>query len=183
MMTLGAKRAARICLMMLAVLIGVGVAPVGGLVPAALAGMRLDIETELQLLREGHAQLHIGKARYRFAVFTFDDPDGTGLGNAVASVLSHDLLMNSKVSSIGVLRYEGGLGKASDERQLRYFDKVEPLIESQGVEVAIWGTTASHSSRQRCCAALSASRSGCLQRWAGGSWFIASHRTACWRSG
>jgi hypothetical protein len=140
MMTLSAKRAARICLMMLAALIGAGVAPVGGLVPAASAGMRLDIETELQLLREGHAQVHIGKARYRFAVFTFDDPDGTGLGNAVASILSHDLLMNSKVNSIGVLRYEGGLGKASDERRLRYFDKVEPLIESQGVQVAIWGT-------------------------------------------
>ncbi|PWB47075.1 MAG: hypothetical protein C3F18_12215 [Nitrosomonadales bacterium] len=106
----------------------------------ASAGGIWDIEKELQLLRDGKVQQHIGKARYRFAVFTFDDPDGTGLGNAVASILSHDLLMNSKVSSIGVLRYVGNLGKAGEDKQLRYFDKVEPLIESQGVQVAIWGT-------------------------------------------
>ncbi|MFA5242596.1 MAG: hypothetical protein WC392_09525 [Sulfuricella sp.] len=107
---------------------------------SASAGMQLDIEKELQLLRDGQAQKHIGMARYRFAVFTFEDPDNTGLGNAVASILSHDLLMNSKVSSIGVLRYVGDLSKASGDQQLRYFDKVEPLIESQGVQVAIWGS-------------------------------------------
>ena len=107
---------------------------------SASAGVNLDIDMELKLLRDGHAQQHIGKARYRFAVFTFDDPDGTGLGNAVASILSHDLLINSKVSSVGVLRYVGDLSKASEGQQLRYFDKVEPLIESQGVQVAIWGT-------------------------------------------
>ena len=105
----------------------------------ASAGMQLDIDKELGLLRDGRPQVHIQNARYRFAVFTFDDPDGTGLGNAVARILSHDLLMNSKVSSIGVLRYVGNLSQPSGEKQLRYFDKVEPLIESQGVQVAIWG--------------------------------------------
>ena len=125
----------------------------------ASAGMMLDIDKELGLLRDGRPQVHIQNARYRFAVFTFDDPDGTGLGNAVARILSHDLLMNnkvspdgtglgnamahipmnSKVSSIGVLRYVGNLSQPSGEKQLRYFDKVEPLIESQGVQVAIWG--------------------------------------------
>lgn len=116
---------------------------------AASAGMQLDIEKELRLLRDGKAQKHIGMARYRFAVFTFEDPDGTGLGNAVASILSHDLLMNSKVSSVGVLRYVGDLSKASGDRQLRYFDKVEPLIESQGVQVAIWGTIRRSGDRVR----------------------------------
>lgn len=115
----------------------------------ASAGIQINIENELQLLRDGQAQLHIGNARYRFAVFTFEDPDGTGLGNAVASILSHDLLMNSKVSSIGVLHYVGNLSKASDDRQLRYFDKVEPLIESQGVQVAIWGTIRRSGDRVR----------------------------------
>lgn len=105
----------------------------------ASAGMMLDIDKELGLLRDGRPQVHIQNARYRFAVFTFDDPDGTGLGNAVARILSHDLLMNSKVSSVGVLRYVGDLSQPSGEKQLRYFDKVEPLIESQGVQVAIWG--------------------------------------------
>ena len=130
----------RIWLLGLLTLFAAGLAPVGALQPAAWAGMRLDVDTELQLLREGRAQRHIGGANYRFAVFSFDDPDATGLGNAVASILSHDLLMNNKAHSIGVLRYEGGLGKPSGEAQLRYFDKVEPLIESQGVQVAIWGT-------------------------------------------
>jgi hypothetical protein len=57
--------------------------------------------------------------------------------------------MNSKVSSVGVLRYVGDLSKASGDRQLRYFDKVEPLIESQGVQVAIWGTIRRSGDRVR----------------------------------
>lgn len=140
MMATTVRRAVRIGLVALVALLAAGALPVGKLSTTASAGMKLDIDKELSLLRDGRAQLHIGKARYRFAVFSFDDPDGTGLGNAVAGILSHDLLMNSKVNSIGVLRYVGGLGTASGERQLRYFDKVEPLIESQGVQVAIWGT-------------------------------------------
>lgn len=115
----------------------------------ASAGMQLDIEKELRLLRDGQAQQYIDKARYRFAVFTFEDPDGTGLGNAMASILSHELLMNSKVSSVGVLRYVGNLSKASEDKQLRYFDKVEPLIESQGVQVAVWGTIRRSGDRLR----------------------------------
>lgn len=134
------KRNFMIWLVALIALLGAG---------AASAGMQLDIEKELRLLRDGKAQKHIGLARYRFAVFTFEDPDGTGLGNAVASILSHNLLMNSKVSSVGVLRYVGDLSKASDDRQLRYFDKVEPLIESQGVQVAIWGTIRRRGDRVR----------------------------------
>lgn len=116
-----------------------GLVPVANLMPAAIAGMAVDIDKELALLRDGRVQIHIGGARYRFAVFTYEDPDETGLGNALATIVSHDLLVNSKLSSLGVLRYLGDLGKAGDERQLRYFDKVEPLIESQGVQVAIWG--------------------------------------------
>lgn len=111
----------------------------GGISPGAFAGMPLDIEKELQLLRDGQARLHLGGSRYRFAVFTFEDPDGTGLGNALATLLANDLLMNGKVDSRGILRYVGDLGSASGERQLRYFDKIEPLIESQGVQVAVWG--------------------------------------------
>ena len=43
--------------------------------------------------------------------------------------MSHDLLMNSKVSSVGVLRYlEYDVSEPSWDDQLRYFDKIEPLI-------------------------------------------------------
>jgi len=120
-------------------LLFIGWAPVDGFAPSAHAGMPLDLERELSLLRDGQVKIHISGARYRYAVFTFEDPDQTGLGNALATILSHDLLVNGKVSSLGVLRYLGDLAKSSDEKLLRYFEKVEPLIESQGVQVAVWG--------------------------------------------
>ena len=190
MMATAGRRMVRIWLV---ALLAAGVVPVNKLTRTASAGMMLDIDKELSLLRDGRAQVHIGKARYRFAVFTFDDPDGTGLGNAVAGILSHDLLMKSKVSSIGVLRYVGGLGKASDEKQLRYFDKVEPLIESQGVQVAIWGTIRRSGEKAQIDSFTQLSPSVVRSAFSysyrlppsmgGGGWCIALHRTACWRSG
>lgn len=140
MTTIGRYRMARPWLRSMLAMLVTGWLLTGLLPHPAMAAMKLDIDEELRVLRDGHAKVHIGEAQYRFAVFSFDDPDGTGLGNAVASILSHDLLMNSKVSSVGVLRYVGELGRASGDAQLRYFDKVEPLIESQGVQVALWGT-------------------------------------------
>jgi len=133
-------RCPRLLILWLLALLLLGSVPVHGLTPSILAGEKLDLEEELRLLRDGGSvPTRISGARYRFSVFTFEDPDGTGLGNAFATIISHDLLANGKVSSLGVLRYLGELGKANDERQLRYFDKVEPLIESQGVQVAVWG--------------------------------------------
>jgi hypothetical protein len=110
-----------------------------GVAPTAQAGISKNIEDELRLLNDGQAKLHLTGSRYRFSVFSFEDPDGTGLGNALATLLSNDILMNGGVDSRGVLRYVGNLGSASGEKQLRYFDKIEPLIESQGVQVAVWG--------------------------------------------
>lgn len=114
-------------------------AALAGVVHDARASMPLSIEKELQLLRDGQARLHLSGSRYRFAVFAFEDPDATGLGNALATILASDLLMNGQVDSRGILRYVGDLGSASGENQLRYFDKIEPLIQSQGVQVAVWG--------------------------------------------
>lgn len=99
---------------------------------------QLDIDKELRLLKRGQTQLHIPGARYRVAVFSFEDPDGTGLGNALARILSHDILVRSKVSSIGVLRYVGGLSAPAAE-ELSYYDKVEALTEAQQATVAVWG--------------------------------------------
>jgi TolB-like protein len=106
--------------------------------PRAFAMEQLDIDKELRLLKRGQSQLHIPGARFRVAVFTFEDPDRTGLGDALARILSHDILVRSAVSSIGVLRYVGGLSAPAAE-DLSYYDKVEALTEAQQVTIAVWG--------------------------------------------
>jgi hypothetical protein len=104
----------------------------------ALGGEQIRIDEELRLLKQGKIRQRIPYARFRVAVFTFEDPDGTGLGDALARILSHDILVRSKVSSIGVLRYVGGLlAKAPDDPS--YYDKVEKLTEAQQVTIAVWG--------------------------------------------
>ncbi len=140
MIAVHGARCLRLLVLWLLALLLLNLVPVHGLTPSAIAGIGLNLDKELHLLRDGgYVPIHISGARYRFSVFTFEDPDDTGLGNAFATIISHDLLANNKVSSVGVLRYMGKLGKASDEQQLRYFDKVEQLIESQGVQIAVWG--------------------------------------------
>jgi hypothetical protein len=101
--------------------------------------IQVDPDRDLRLLERG-ARLprHIPDARYRVAVFTFEDPDTTGLGNALAGLVGRETLLRSNVGSIGVLRYEGSLAP-SPEQALSYFDKVEVLVEAQDVTVAVWG--------------------------------------------
>lgn len=106
--------------------------------PAA-AGEKVDLEAQLQLLERGELPaLRIPGARYRVGVFEFDDPDGTGLGNSVATLLSREILLGSRVRSIGVLQFVGGLSPSAS-MQLSYFDKVDKVAEAQQVTVAIWG--------------------------------------------
>ena len=105
----------------------------------ATAGENVDIEKELRLLERGEpVPLHISGAKYRVAVFSYEDPDRTGLGDALAATVSREILLGSNVSSIGVLRYEGQLAptKASS---LSYFDKVEKLTAHQETVLAVWG--------------------------------------------
>jgi len=103
------------------------------------AEMRIDIEKELRLLEQGEPlPKHIPFAQYRVAVFTYEDPDGTGLGNDLAALVGKHILLHSGVVSLGVLRYEGQLSPNKLSR-LSYFDKVERLIEAQEVSLAVWG--------------------------------------------
>ena len=113
MMATTVRRAARIGLVALAALLAAGVLPVSKLTTTASAGMKLDIDKELSLLRDGRAQVHIGKARYRFAVFSFDDPDGTGLGNAVAGIRTGEGDIVSREFLGSVFRYRIRLGGGS----------------------------------------------------------------------
>ena len=94
--------------------------------PVSLAEQRIDIESELRLLEQGKTlPRRIPGARFRVAVFTYEDPSGTDLGNAMSALVSAHILMNSRVSSIGVLRYEGRLAPTRESR-LSYFDGRPP---------------------------------------------------------
>jgi hypothetical protein len=98
----------------------------------------VDPRQDLDALQKAPLEIHIPDAAYRVAVFTFEDPDKTGLGNALASLVSREVLLRSSVGSIGVLRYEGSLASSPSE-PLSYFDKVSLLTDAQRVTVAIWG--------------------------------------------
>ncbi len=105
------------------------------------AGSRvnLDSEQDLGLIQRGIApERRIPGARYRVAVFTFEDPDDIGIGDAIASLIGRHIVLESGVSSIGVLRYGGSLAP-SQEQPLSYFDKVEALSQAQDVTLAVWG--------------------------------------------
>ncbi|WP_432698073.1 SH3 domain-containing protein [Marinobacterium sp. YM272] len=104
-----------------------------------LAGIQLDIETELRLLEEGgQSQRYIPAAEFRAATFTYEDPDGTGWGEEIGRLMGHEILMNSGVYSLGVLKYEGQLAP-QEKGGLSYFDKVERLAEAQQVTLSVWG--------------------------------------------
>ena len=82
--------------------------------------------------------LHIPGAKQRIAVFEFQDPDGTGLGGAVATLVGREILLGSGARSLGVLRYRGSL-QPSKQHPQGYFDKVDLVVAAQRATLAIWG--------------------------------------------
>jgi hypothetical protein len=113
-----------------------------GLVAPVHGEKRVDVNAELRLLDLGQTPpRHIPGAAFRVAVFTYEDPDGTGLGNEVAALLARTILISSGVSSLGVVRYEGDLAPRRPG-DLSYFDKVERVVANQGVSLAVWGRIA-----------------------------------------
>lgn len=102
-------------------------------------GMRADANAELKLLELGQTPpRRIPGAAFRVAVFAYEDPDRTGLGDQLAALVERTILNGNSASSLGVLRYEGDL---SPQRpgDLGYFDKVDRLVASQDVALAVWG--------------------------------------------
>ncbi len=97
------------------------------------------MDRELRLLQMGQLPpRHIAGAEFRVAVFAYEDPHGTELGNALAALVGRHVLLRSGVSSIGVIRYEGTLEPTAETR-LSYFDKVEALTAAQEASLAVWG--------------------------------------------
>ena len=100
--------------------------------------VRINVQRELQLIEQGRATRHIPNARHRVAIFSYEDPDRTGLGVALAALAGRTILTSSEVSSLGVLRYEGDLAPEFPGAP-GYFDKVDRVVAAQGVSLAVWG--------------------------------------------
>jgi hypothetical protein len=108
--------------------------------PRSPAKIAPGIDTDIDNAISGNAvKLHIPNARYRVAVFEFDDADGSGLGSAAAKLIAREVLLNSRLGSLGVLRYKGSL-RPSAEHPQSYFDKVDLVVAAQDVDLAIWGS-------------------------------------------
>ena len=104
------------------------------------AGIQLDLERQVHILEQGETPpLAIRGARYRIGVFTYEDPDRTGLGDALGKLVAHDVLMRTEARSLGVLMFTGELAP-SRPGGLSYFDKIEKVTEGQQVYLAVWGT-------------------------------------------
>jgi hypothetical protein len=103
-------------------------------------GTDINIEHELQELTriEGKRPHYFPGTKYRIAVFTFEDPTGTGLGDTLSFLISKGILFNSSVSSLGVVHFQEGLSVETTSK-LSYFDKVEKITEGQGYILSIWG--------------------------------------------
>lgn len=108
----------------------------------AYAMERRDLEAELRLIQEGKVEQRIPGAKYRVAVFAYEDPDGTGLGTDLAALVANHVLLASQVRSLGVIHYSGTLSPSKDSA-LSYFNKVDRVIEAQQVSLAIWGVVRS----------------------------------------
>lgn len=112
----------------------------------------LDAGQELQLILRGEAvERRIAGAENRIAVFSYEDPHGTGLGDALASLVARRILSESRVGSIGVLRYQGRLAPLSPDHpdfqpgQPSYFDAVDLIAKEQNVTLSVWGIVRSLS--------------------------------------
>jgi hypothetical protein len=107
-------------------------------VPAIHGEKQIDVRQELELLKQGRLTRHIPGASQRIAVFTFEDPDSTGLGDALAALIGRAILIESSFTSLGVLRYQGDLAPEAPGAP-SYFDKVDQIVEAQNVSLAVWG--------------------------------------------
>lgn len=115
------------------------------MVSAAQSAVAIDAERELDRIRSGaFIQPRIPGASYRLAVCSYGDPDDMGLGDALAALVGHAVLTETRVSSLGILRYVGRLTPRADE-PLGYFERVEMLTRSQQPTASIWG----HVRRER----------------------------------
>jgi hypothetical protein len=81
---------------------------------------------------------------HRLAVFTFDDPHGTELGDAISFLLSKKLLFSAPAYSFAIVNYNERLGQnittdITARDRTTYFDKVDAVTNDQSFLLAVWG--------------------------------------------
>jgi hypothetical protein len=109
------------------------------LAPGAQAMVGVDVNEDIDSVLAGRAPpLHLPGIKYRVAVFEFEDPDGTGLGSAISTLIAREILLRSQVRSLGVLNYYGSLAPSRKHPQ-SYFDKVDLVVQAQRASLALWG--------------------------------------------
>lgn len=82
-------------------------------------------------------ELPFTDARNRIAMFTFEDPDDTRLGDAMAFLASKRVLFDANVGSLAIILFEQGL--SPDDSGLGYFEKVDKLTADHDFIAALWG--------------------------------------------
>ena len=110
---------------------------------AAHAGMELDSVEQLRLLGKGVTPpKQIDGARFRVAVFAFEDRDGLRLSEPLATLVAHQVLLGSRVSSLGVLRFSDPMSPAAEavDPNAGYFERIDKLATAQAVTLSLWGT-------------------------------------------
>lgn len=81
---------------------------------------------------------------HRLAVFTFDDPHGTKLGDSISFLLAKKLLFSAPAYSYAIVNYHETLGRdvsthAGPLDETTYFDKVDAVTNDQSFLLAVWG--------------------------------------------
>ncbi len=105
--------------------------------------MELDSVEQLRLLGKGVSPPKvIDGARFRVAVFAFEDRDGLGLSEPLATLVAQQVLLGSKVSSLGVLRFSDPMSPAAEavDPNAGYFERIDKLAAAQSVTLSLWGT-------------------------------------------
>ncbi|NRF71225.1 hypothetical protein HLB44_29960 [Aquincola sp. S2] len=93
-----------------------------------------------ELVREGKPiPRYLDHAKYRVALFSYEDPDETGLGEVIARLLGRELVIANSDLSFGVIRF-GRLGSADTRDVGDYFEQVELLANAQRATLTVWGT-------------------------------------------
>ncbi|HMB68026.1 MAG TPA: hypothetical protein VKU85_01900, partial [bacterium] len=103
----------------------------------AAAASAMDIRDIEQFLANEGEPLPFHGAANRIAMATYEDPEGTALGDAAAFLVSNRVLFDAQAGGLGVILFEQGL--SPDASGLGYFEKLDRLTADGDFHAAVWG--------------------------------------------